>query len=108
MRGLEHAFGRVSQIPDKAKDRENPQEIVAEVDLPPEEALARAALVVMVIVVPSFAHGDEREKPVVARIVGRLVAPLADYVRKRVDGERAVPKKDRRHEETPDETPRAE
>jgi len=58
---------------------------------------------VVVVVVPPLARGEDRQRPVVARIVARLVAPLAEEVRQRVDRERPVPEQHGRDQEAPDE-----
>ena len=65
--------GRLAQIPDQA-ERGEPEHVVGDVDLPPEEALARRRPVVVVVVVPALAEGEEREDEVVAAVVLGLVA----------------------------------
>ena len=47
---------RAAQVPHQADEREQPQHVVGDVDLPPEEALVRGALVVVVVVVPALAQ----------------------------------------------------
>ena len=79
------------------------EQVIGDVDFPPVEALARRARVVVVIVVPALAERDQREEPVVAARVAGLVALLAEHVRQRVDGVRAVRAQHRRHEEAPDQ-----
>ena len=87
--------------------REQAQHVVGHVDLPPAEALVGRALVVVVVVVPPLAGREQREQPVVARVVGGVVAALAEHVRQRVDRKRAVPEQHRRDEVAPDERVRA-
>src|SRR6516165_2330224 len=55
------------------------------------------------IVVPAFTEGDEREHPVILAGVGGIKAAVAENVRERVDGERAVPEQRRAQTETPGE-----
>ncbi len=89
------------EVPDQASGGERAQHVVRAVDLPPAEALARRHLVVMVVVVPALAHGDECEHEVVARVVVGGVAAAAPQVRERVDRERAVPAQHLGHRERP-------
>src|SRR5262249_15554474 len=84
---FDHVSWRAPHIPDQPDLLEGKQDVVAHVHLPPAEPLVRRRHVVVVVVVPSLAHGDEREQPVVARVVGGLVAAAAEHVRQRVDGE---------------------
>src|SRR5688572_20914726 len=80
-----------AKMPDEAEGGEHAQHVVREVDLPPAEALPGRRLVVVMVVVPALAHGEEGDEEVVAAIVGGRVAARADEVRQRVDGEGAVP-----------------
>jgi hypothetical protein len=57
----------------------------------------------VVIVVPAFAEGDQREQPVVFAGVGGGKAALAEDVRKRIDGECAMPQENGAEEKAPDE-----
>src|SRR5204862_152154 len=66
-----------------------PEVVVAEVDLPPAEALRRRAGVVVVVVVPPLAYRDERHQQAVAAVVGRLVVEPAGHVHHAVDAEGA-------------------
>ena len=56
---------RRAQVPDHAEPRQHLEDVVAEVDLPPEEALVGGALVVVVVVVPAL--------PMVIRARNRLL-----------------------------------
>ena len=49
------------EIPHEPDRGERAQDVVGDVDLPPEEALARGDLIVMVVVVPTLAERDRRE-----------------------------------------------
>src|SRR5262249_29777458 len=84
---------RLLHVPDQLHLFHALQDVVGDVDLPPEKALIGAVHVVVVIVVLVFAHRDEREPQVVAAGVGRLVAARTEYVGERVDRERAVREK---------------
>ncbi len=55
------------------------------------------------VVVPALAERDQREEPVVAALVPGAVALLAEHVRERVDGVRAVIAGDGGDEEAPHE-----
>src|SRR5437763_265210 len=48
------------QVGDQAEYLEEPQHVIREVDLPPEETLVGRPLVVVVIVVPPLTHREER------------------------------------------------
>ena len=62
----QHLLGWCFQVPHDAEPGHRPQNVIRWVDLPPFEALPHAALVRVVIVVPSFAHGEYCQQPVVA------------------------------------------
>src|ERR1043165_996972 len=95
--------GHAVQVPDQADRGEGAEAVVGDIDFPPVEALARRGLVVMVVVVPALAEGEEGEREVVARVVVVLVAARAPEMGQRVDGERAVPAQHLGDAETPDE-----
>jgi len=99
----EDVVGDAAEFADEAKPGEELQAVVGEIDLPPIKTLAGGGHEVVMIVVPAFAEGDEREQPVVlAGVVCRETA-VAENVRKRIDGERAVPEEDGAQEKAPDE-----
>src|SRR5438874_708698 len=78
---FQQAFaGGLAEVPDQAGPAQGPQDVVAHVHFPPEEALVGGALVVVVVVVPALAEGDEGDEPVVAAVVGRGVASAAENV----------------------------
>jgi hypothetical protein len=64
---------------------EEPDAVVVDVELVPGEAVARADGVSMVVVVPAFPAGEERDPPVVAGVVLGLEAALAPEVGRGVD-----------------------
>src|SRR6185503_15466019 len=94
-------LGRLAHVPDETDLLEPFQEVVAHVDLPPIEALIGAVHVVVMVVVPTFAHADEREPRVVATGIRRFVAARTVDVGERVDGERPVQEKARRDDIAP-------
>src|SRR5690606_14169642 len=87
---FEQFLGRSAQIPDKPQLLKPAKDKVGQVKLPPVEPLALAGRIAVVVVVPSFAHGQNRQQPVVATGVGGLEGAVAKDVGQRVDGERAV------------------
>src|SRR5947209_16206451 len=72
--------------------------------LPPPESLASAALVGMVIVVPPLTHGEQRQQPIIARIVAGHIPLAATYMRKRIDAEGGVVEEDGAPEESHNKT----
>src|SRR5680860_646642 len=84
------AFWRSLEIPYETHPRKHPQEGIGRIYLPPAKSLPRATLKRMVVVVPTFAHGEQSKEPVVARIVASHIARAAAYVSKRIDTERCV------------------
>src|SRR6266699_5751136 len=97
----EQVRGDFAEVPDDAEPGHDFQRVVGDVDLPPKESLARRGHEVMMIVVPAFAEGEQREEPVVAAGVGGLVAARAKEVRERIDGESVMPQKHRAQAEAP-------
>src|SRR6202521_6300373 len=87
----EQTHGHLAQVPDDAEPGEDLQRVVGDVDLPPEEALARRGHEVMMVVVPAFAERQQRQQPVVLAGVGGLIAPRTKEVRERIDRKRIVP-----------------
>ena len=70
----EHGGRHGLEAPDEAGPGEALQQVVGDVDLPPEEPVAGRALVAVVVVVPALAERDDREDEAVARVVLGLVA----------------------------------
>src|SRR5208283_4322291 len=64
---------------------EQPDSIVIGIDLVPGQSVARRDGVGMVIVVPAFAAGEERDPPTVAGVVAGLKPPRAPHVGGGVD-----------------------
>src|SRR5216684_383387 len=94
--------GDFAQVPNDAEPGENLQRVVGDVDLPPVEALARRSHEVMMVVVPTFAQGKQREQPVVLAGVTGFIAARTEEVRERINGERVVPQQHRAQAEAPD------
>ena len=62
-------------ISHEAEHDQHTKQVVARIDLPPEEPLVGGGLIMVAIVVPAFAHGDEREQQrILARIGGGVAA----------------------------------
>ena len=91
------------EVPDEAELGHEFEAVVGEIDFPPVEALAGAAHVAVVVVVPAFAQGDEGEPEVVAALVGGFEALIAPDVGEAVDEEGAVQEEDGADKEAPDE-----
>lgn len=59
--------------------------IVGDVDFPPTMLVGGARWIVMVVVVPPFAHGQDRDEPVVPAVIVGLVVRVAEEMGQRVD-----------------------
>ena len=70
-------LGHRPQVPDDAQPGHGPEQVVGDVDLPPEKPLAGGDGIVVVVVVPPLAQGDEGQGEVVAAGVRGGVAPAA-------------------------------
>src|SRR6266850_2403600 len=71
----EQVHGDFAEIPHDAEPGEDFQGVIGDVNLPPVEALARRSHEVMMVVVPAFAEGEQREQPVVlAGVTGFIAA----------------------------------
>ena len=66
------------QVPDNTRKAEEPEQVERRIELPPAKSLADAALECVVVVVPAFAHREDREEPVVAGMVAGDIAPPSD------------------------------
>src|SRR6266478_1480271 len=59
-------FGRrTAKVPDQTSARQQPQEVIGHVDLPPAKPLIGRAWVMVVVVVPALPRRDQRQQPVV-------------------------------------------
>ena len=99
----EDALRRFTDIPDNAEPLQYTQDHIAEVDFPPSKALSGTDRVAMMVVVPSFAHGQQAQNPVVAAFIINLEPPLAEHVRNRIDAEGHVIDGNGAQEETVEE-----
>jgi len=64
---------------------EQPDAVVVDVELVPHEAVASAHWMGVVVVVPAFAAGEDRDPPVIAGVVFGLEAALTPEVGSRID-----------------------
>ncbi len=85
------------------RDRQRLEDEIADVELPPEKALPRRGLVVVVVVVPAFAQGQQGEPDRVPAGVGGPVADPAEDVGQAVDGKGRVPGEHGADEKAPDQ-----
>src|SRR5438132_11232314 len=83
--------GNFAQIPDDAEPGHDFQRVIGDVNLPPEKALARRSHKVMMVVVPSFSEGEQRQQPIVTAGVRGFVAARPEEGGERVDGKRVMP-----------------
>src|ERR1700736_3540465 len=89
----EHVGGDFAEVPDDTAPGKNLQGVVGDVDFPPEKTLAGGGHEVMVVVVPAFAEGQQRQEPVVLAGVVGFVAARTEQMGERIDGKRVVPEK---------------
>lgn len=95
------------------RDAEQPQDVVAHINFPPLIALLGCSGTVMMVIVPTLAHGQECQQPVVlafpdvivnvAAANHFLLGPKELDVRQRIDAERSVIQQDCRSEEADDQ-----
>ena len=62
-----------------------------------------ADLVGVMIVVPTFATGKDRNEPIVAAVVAGLVVPISPPVRRRINGPGRMPNFDRADKHSPNQ-----
>src|SRR6266576_3486867 len=93
--------GNFAQIPNDTEPGHDLQRVVGDINLPPEEALARRSHKVMMVIVPALAEGEESQEPIVAAGVRGFVAARTKEVRERIDGEGVMPQKHGAQAETP-------
>ena len=70
--------GHRFEIPDDADPGQEFQDVICNVDLPPVKSLSGAAHVLVVVIVPSFAQGNQREEKVIAAFVAGFVPFVAE------------------------------
>ena len=107
---LDLAFDRRRRrhIPGKAKRHQQADDNPGHVDLPPLMAVARGAGIGVMVVVPAFAGGKERDQRVVAAYVGRRVVAVAPEMRNGIDRPRNVPRDHRAQRSAPDKKAQSE
>src|SRR5262249_22543275 len=86
---------RVPHVPDQPGPFQELDQIVGDVDLPPEEPLVGRARIIVVIVVPALAQRDQGQHEVVATLVVGRIATTPDQMPERIEGERGVIAEDR-------------
>src|SRR5579859_3553291 len=99
----EHVGRDFAEIPHEAAPGEGLERVVSDVDFPPEETLAGAGHVMVMIIVPAFAKGHQGQEPIVATGVCGFVAARTEKMRKRVDRESVMPEERCAQAETPEE-----
>ncbi len=92
-----------AEVPDEAGPGEGFQGVIGDVDFPPVEALRGGHHVVVMIVVPAFAQGDEGQQEAVAAVVIGLEASFSEEMGQGVDGGGGVEQRGGADEESPDE-----
>src|SRR5439155_26386491 len=101
---LEDVAGRLADIPHQPQASEQLDEVITDVDPPPEKALVGRALIAVVVVVPAFAESDKGHPYVVAALVGSGVAAAAEKMTYRVHHEDRMVQENRADEKAPNET----
>ena len=101
-------MARFLHIRGEADHLQHPDLIVRDVELPPPVLIRSAHGIMMMVVVPSFAHGEQCDEPVVAAVIIGLVVRISEQMRERVDRPGDVPDSDGPDENPPDEKARAE
>ena len=83
-------------------------QVIGRVDLPPPVLVRGAGLIVVVVVVPTLADGNQADQPVIAAVIVGLVIAVAEQVRKRIDRPGYVPDDHGTQEDAPDQEAQAE
>ena len=96
-------FGRVPKVPHDSEPRQDRQDVIGQVHLPPKPTLIDGGLIVMVIVVPAFSTAEKRKHETVPTSVVRLVPDSTNHVCERIDEERTMVECRRRNKKPPDE-----
>ncbi len=79
-----------SHAPYDSEPLQKPDRSKCSVDLPPEESRLGCVRVVVVVVMPSFTHANEREQEAVATVIRRVVASRTDQMAQRIHDRRHV------------------
>src|SRR5271154_5174953 len=97
----EQVRGDFAQVPYNAEPGQDFQRVEGNVHFPPKKALTRGSHEVMMVVVPAFAEGQQRQQPIVLAGVRGFVADRTKKVRKRINSESVVPEKHGAQAEAP-------
>src|SRR5919204_293333 len=89
---------------ERAVEEEREERERVEIELPPSEAVPRGGGKGVVVVVPRFAPGRERQPPDVARLVLCLESPASEEVAHRVDRPGDVVEEEDSGEAAPEES----
>src|SRR5262249_26886866 len=84
-----------------AQPTQKRQDVVREVDLPPNEALPFRGRNIVVVVVPAFSKGKQGNEEIVAAVVRSLKRTAPKAMRERVDRKRRMVEQHRAYTETP-------
>jgi len=79
----------------------DPDAVVVEIELVPDEAMTGRNGVRVVIVVPAFAAGKESDPPVVPRVIARSKAPGSPHMGRRVNQPGGMKAQRHSQEDTP-------
>src|SRR5713226_612142 len=99
----QHVMSRLADVPHQTEASQELDEIITDIDLPPEKALVGRALIAVMIVVPAFAKSDNGHPQVVAALVGSRIAAPAEKMTHRIDGENRMIQKHRADEKAPNQ-----
>lgn len=94
-------LARFADIPDQTDKTQHADDVVTDIDFPPLESLAGAALIVMVVVVPALAQGQDRGPPVVLALVRGRIAATAPEMTGGINQECTMIEEDRADQEAP-------
>lgn len=99
----DHFLGRTLHVPDKTNLLHTPEDVPAHIDLPPAESLPSRPGVIVMVIMPSFPHRQQRNEHAIPTFIISLVDPAADEVRHGVDEKGAMKEQNGTHETSPDE-----
>lgn len=99
---IDHLLRGFLDLINDADELQETQHIIGRVDLPPEETLARAVRVVVVIVVPAFTQSEDGQDETVLARLTRFIAAAAQQMAEGIDGKGRVIQDHRAQAETPE------
>src|SRR4030095_310120 len=79
------------------------QTVIGQVDFPPVESLPGRSRIEMVVVVPPFAHRDQRQEKIVPAVVASVITLGPVHMRKRINRAGAVNQRNGRNKKSPNE-----